>query len=143
MESLVHDKPNKGKTFAKHCRKGYVLGTSFGHYRTWTFWMLNICATRVSETVFNKHKYISNPNVTPADAVIAAAGNLDSALKGKIPASLQKSPLADLMRLSEIFSETASSPYFLSTTSNPCAEAMHQPSSHQNNHMELRTLPPT
>ena len=29
MESLLHDKPNQRKTFDAHCRKGYVLGTSF------------------------------------------------------------------------------------------------------------------
>ena len=32
MESLVHDKPNRQKNFAAHCRKGYVLGTYFEHY---------------------------------------------------------------------------------------------------------------
>ena len=64
--------------------------------------MINTRATRVSATVFHKHKYISNPNVTPADTVIAAAGNLASALKGTMPTCLQQSPLADLTRLSEI-----------------------------------------
>ena len=33
MESLVHEKPNRRKTFSAHCKKGYVLGTSFEHYR--------------------------------------------------------------------------------------------------------------
>ena len=65
MESLVHDKPNKIKTFAEHCRKGYVLGTPFEHYCAWHFWMLNTIATRVSTTALHKHKYISNPNITP------------------------------------------------------------------------------
>ena len=31
MESLVHDTPHRRRSFAKHCRKGYVLGTSFKH----------------------------------------------------------------------------------------------------------------
>ena len=73
--------------------------------------MLNTHATIVSATVFHKQKYILNPNVTPADAVIAAAGNLALALKGTTPACLQQSPLADLTRLSEIFSEAAASPF--------------------------------
>ena len=88
MESLVHGKTNKRKTFAEHCRKGYVLGTSFKHYRAWIFWMLNTRAIRVSATLFHKHKYISNPNVIPADAVIAAAGNLALVLKGEISSCL-------------------------------------------------------
>ena len=33
MDSLAHDNSNVKKTFAAHCRKGYVLGTSFEHYR--------------------------------------------------------------------------------------------------------------
>ena len=33
MEYLVHDNPNHRKTFAAHCKKGYVLDTSFEHFR--------------------------------------------------------------------------------------------------------------
>ena len=89
MGSLVHDKPNRRKTFAAHCRKGYVLGTSFEHYRAWNIWMINTRATQVSATVFHKHKYISNLTATPADAIIAAAGNLITAIKGHTPHRLQ------------------------------------------------------
>jgi hypothetical protein len=32
METLVHEKPHRQKSFAEHCKKGYVLGTSFEHY---------------------------------------------------------------------------------------------------------------
>jgi hypothetical protein len=31
MEALVHENPQKRRTFAQHCKKGYVLGTSFEH----------------------------------------------------------------------------------------------------------------
>ena len=126
MESLVHDKPNQRKTFAEHCRKGYFLGNSFEHYRAWKFWMINTRATRISETVFHKHKYISNPNVTPADSVIAKAGNLDSALKGTMPACLQQSPLEYLTRISEIFSGAAASPFFPLATPDPSVDATHK-----------------
>ena len=34
MESLVHDNPRQRKSFAEHFQEGYVLGTSFEHYRT-------------------------------------------------------------------------------------------------------------
>ena len=36
METLIHDKPKRRRTFAEHCSKGFVLGTSFDHYRDWT-----------------------------------------------------------------------------------------------------------
>ena len=107
MESLVHDKPRRRKTFAEHCRKGYVLGTSFEHYRCWSMWMKDSRATRISATVFHKHKYISNPTVTAADAVIAAASNLAAVLKGKLPQHLKESSLNELTRLSTIFSQAA------------------------------------
>ena len=57
METLVHEKPHRRRSFAEHCKKGYVLGTSFEHYRAWTIWMTDTRAQRVSGTVFHKHKY--------------------------------------------------------------------------------------
>ena len=39
METLVHDKPKKRRTFVEHCSKVFVLGNSFEHYRAWTMWM--------------------------------------------------------------------------------------------------------
>jgi hypothetical protein len=38
MKALVHDKSHKHHTFAEHCKKAYVLGTSPDHYRCWKFW---------------------------------------------------------------------------------------------------------
>ncbi len=32
MEALVHDRPHKCHSFAQHCRKAFVLGTSTKHY---------------------------------------------------------------------------------------------------------------
>ena len=58
---------------------------SFEHYRGWKMWMINTRKIRISNTLFHKHKYISNLTVTPGDAVIAAAQNLAAALKSKMP----------------------------------------------------------
>ena len=89
MESLVHDKPYQRRSFAEYFRKGYFLGTTFEQYRGWKIWMQQTRTKQVSATVIHRHKYISNPAVTPADAVISAARNLASALKGKMPQFLQ------------------------------------------------------
>ena len=51
--------------------------------------MINIQATQVSATVFHKHAYISNPTANPADAIIASAGNLITAIKGHMPHRLE------------------------------------------------------
>ena len=63
-----------------------------------------------SATVFYKHKYISNPTATPANAIIAAAGNLITVIKGHIPQRLQEPPLSELTHLITIFSEAAATP---------------------------------
>ena len=89
MESLVHDKPNRRKTIDTHFRMAYVLGISFEHYRAWKIWIINTRTTRVSATIFHKHKYLSNPTATPANAIIAAAGNLITAIKGHLLHRLQ------------------------------------------------------
>ena len=110
MESLFHDKPQRQWKFAEHYKKGFVLGMSFEHYRGWKMWMINTLTTRISNTVFQKHKYISNPTVTPGDAFIAASQHLAAALKSKMPQYLQESPFSELSRLSKIFSDAAAVP---------------------------------
>eukprot|EP00804_Cyclotella_cryptica_P002823 CCRYP_009357-RB/>CCRYP_009357-RB protein AED:0.24 eAED:0.24 QI:0/0/0/1/0/0/2/0/561 len=100
MEALVHDKPHRHKSFAQHCTKGYVIGTSYEHYRCWKVWTPTSCTTRISATVFFKHKYITNPTVTPADAVIAAAANLSHLLTHNVQAHHNnKVKQTDLTRL--------------------------------------------
>ena len=42
MEALVHKKPHKQRTFVQQCKKGYVLGTSFKHYRFQTIWKVDV-----------------------------------------------------------------------------------------------------
>ena len=80
IESMVHDKPKNRKTYAQHCSKGWTLGTSPEHYRCWQIWMQDTRATRISGTVFFKHKYLTNPTVSPEDAIIAATNNLSTTL---------------------------------------------------------------
>jgi hypothetical protein len=85
MESLVHNKPQCRRTFIEHYRNEIVLWTSFEHYRGWYMWMVNTRATRISATVFHKHKCISNQTITLADVAVAAAKNLVKVLKGRLP----------------------------------------------------------
>ena len=103
METLVHDKPHHRNTFAKHCSKGHVLGTSFEHYRAWEIWMTKTMATRLSGKVFQKHKYITNPDVTPEDRVITAMGKLSQEIRGNACNNqLSDTTLDQLTRLGEI-----------------------------------------
>eukprot|EP00804_Cyclotella_cryptica_P019039 CCRYP_014449-RA/>CCRYP_014449-RA protein AED:0.30 eAED:0.29 QI:0/0/0/0.75/0/0/4/0/637 len=108
MEALVHNKPHRRKSFAQHCTKGWVLGTLPEHYRCWTIWTTKTRTTWISASVFFKHKYITMPMVTPADAIIAAAANLVHALQVNIPAQhLGATKLHDLKRLHGILHDAA------------------------------------
>ena len=57
--------------------------------------------------VFFKHKYISNPTVTAADAVTHAAQNIADALKTKRNSHLGDESLMDLYNLQKIFAHAA------------------------------------
>ena len=102
METLVHDNPNRRGTFAEHCSKGFVLVTAFEHYRSCVIWMKDTKATRISDTVFHKNKYITNLEFTPKDRVIAAARKLADTLKGRMPPHLSENILEKLERIRTI-----------------------------------------
>ena len=59
-------------------------------------------AMRVLEKVFHKHKYITNPGVTPDDQGIAAMGKLSQELGGKKNNHLSKTTLDQLTSLGKI-----------------------------------------
>jgi hypothetical protein len=96
MEALVHVKPDKRQTYAEHSKKAFVLSTSTKHYRCWKSWSMATWATWISVAAFFKHKYLTNPLVTPENLVIAAAENLTQALKTSIPQHLQVSTIQAL-----------------------------------------------
>ena len=58
---------------------------------------------RSTDTVFFKHKHITNPTVTPEDAIVHAAKELTEALKGNVPRSLGDTSLDELDRAEHIF----------------------------------------
>ena len=72
--------------------------------------MVGTPTTRVLAIMFHKHKYISNPSVTPADAVVAAAQHFAAALKGKMPRYLKEALLEELTHLSAIFFDASAAP---------------------------------
>ena len=72
-------------------------------------WVKGTGAVRSTNTVFFKHKDITNPTVTPADAIVSAAKDLRAALKGKLPGSQGATSIDDLKQLEEIFAQKAKS----------------------------------
>ena len=86
---------------------GWYLGTSPKHYRCYDVWVKGMGTVRSTDTVFFKHKHITNPSVTPVDAIVCAAKYLTEALKGNIPTTLEGSSLEDLEKLETIFLQQA------------------------------------
>jgi hypothetical protein len=54
------------------------------HHQCFHIYIVKTRATRISDTVFFKHQYITNPQVTPKILVIKVVLDLTSALKGTI-----------------------------------------------------------
>jgi hypothetical protein len=53
--------------------------------------------------MYFKHKYITSPTVTPADATVQAAKQLIDALKGVVPPPISESGIKQIRRLTSIF----------------------------------------
>jgi hypothetical protein len=102
MESLVHVKPHKQQTYAQHCKKGFVIDTSFKHYQCQKIWMKDMHDTRILGAVWFKHKYLTNPSVTPEDQIIAAIGALAKTLRTNIPPQLHDDTVDKLQKLQDI-----------------------------------------
>jgi hypothetical protein len=107
MEALAHDKPHKHHTYAEHCKKAFVLGTSTEHYWCWKFWSKATRATQILGAAFFKHKYLTNLSATPDDLVIVMVENLPRALETSIPQHLCNPTIQALKDLSEVFTDVA------------------------------------
>jgi hypothetical protein len=78
-----HIKPSKRKTWGEHSSDGWYLRTSQEHYRSHVVLVKATRAKHITDTVFFKHKFITQPTVTPADAIIKACQDPKRALLGQ------------------------------------------------------------
>ena len=140
METIVHEKPSRRRSWDQHGKKGWVLGTSREHYRGYSAWIKETRATRTSGKMFFKHKYITNPSVTPQDAMVAAANNLSNAIKRNITAQqIGEQRYNDIVRLEEIFKYAATLPRVQTTqeeTDTPNATTINNKDSSSNTNEE-------
>ena len=66
----AHVTPSKRETWAAHTATGYYIGNAWESYRCHSIYISDTRSIRICETVFFKHKYITMPSFTPADALI-------------------------------------------------------------------------
>ena len=101
-EVQFHIKPSRRKTFGEHSGDGYYLRTSDEHYRTHVVFVKKTRAKRLADTVFFKHKYITQPTVTTADAIVNAYRKVAQAING-IQHSKEDAQMEALERIKQIF----------------------------------------
>ncbi len=101
----VHVKPKNRWTWDTHTKAGFNLGTSMEHHQCFQIYVTNTRATRVSDTVFFKHQYITNPTVSTESLVVAAAQQLTSTLKGNILTGNETAEA--LKKVGELFTKIA------------------------------------
>ena len=81
----INVKPTKRETFAPYLVAVFYIGTSQKHYRCHNVWFKYTKSVRIGDTVLFKHKYLTNPTIKTADAIIQASDDLAIALANNIP----------------------------------------------------------
>ena len=105
MQCEMHVMPDARETFAPHSVSGYNVGTSFKHYRCYEIYVKQTRSTRIGNTVFFKHKYLTMPTITNADALLTAAQDMTTALKGGVAQTSETA--AAIKALLAIYKENA------------------------------------
>ena len=90
-----------------HSVDGWYLGPAWEHYQNHTVWVQSTRAERISDNVWFKHKYITNPLLTAADHIVNAAKGLTEALKTNKPSQLSQQSNDSMAKLAQIFNEAA------------------------------------
>jgi hypothetical protein len=71
----IHKSSEQWGTWAANTMNWWYLQTSPEHYWCHQIYVKKTKSERISDTVFFKHRYLTQPTVTPADTVIKALGD--------------------------------------------------------------------
>jgi hypothetical protein len=81
----AHVKPEDRWTWDTRSDAGFSLSTLMQHHCCFCVYITKTRATRISNTIYFKHQYITNPTVSLESHVNVAAQQLATALQGNIP----------------------------------------------------------
>ena len=81
----IHVMSSKRRTWEEHKRSVFYIGNLTEHCRCHDVWITNTHSVRVGQTIFFKHKYLTQPSVTTTDAVLRSSDDLCQILKGLPP----------------------------------------------------------
>ncbi len=79
----IHESSERQGTWAANTINGWCLQTLPEHYPCHQIYVKKTKSERISDTEFVKHRYLTQPTVTPVDTIIKALGDLTQALKGR------------------------------------------------------------
>jgi hypothetical protein len=102
---MAHVKPKNRQSWDIYADTGFNIRTTMEHHQCFHIYIVKTRATRISNTVFFKHQYITNPQVTPKTLVIKMALDLTSALKGTVSCDCKTAEA--LQKFSELFTKIA------------------------------------
>jgi hypothetical protein len=77
----MHESANRRKTWNPRSVGGWYIGTSMEHYRCHKIFCESTRSERISDTVFFRHQYITQPSLTPEDHIVKAVSDLALALR--------------------------------------------------------------
>ncbi len=96
----AHMVPSIRETWAPHTTSGFYVGNAWEHYLCHKIYISKMCHQQICSTVFFKHKHLTMPTITPADALIQAAENLTEAIAGlSPPPSMMTDTIDQLMKI--------------------------------------------
>jgi hypothetical protein len=96
----AHLVPSIRESWAPHTASGFYVGNAWDHYRCHEIYITSTRHTRVCNTVFFKHKYLTMPTITHADALIRAADDLTDALNKVVsPPNMTRDAVDQLMTI--------------------------------------------
>jgi hypothetical protein len=81
----IYQNSERRKSWAANAIDGWYLQTSPEHYLCHIIHVKQTMSERVSDTVFFKTKYITQPTLTPADIITKALNDLTKALREDFP----------------------------------------------------------
>ena len=102
----INQKPSNRRTWGAHSVAIWYLQTSPHHYGCFEVWSKHTGVELISDTVFFKHKHITNPPIYPENAMVQAAKELTEALKGRMPSTLEGSTVKELENLDKNSNQT-------------------------------------
>jgi len=81
----AHVTPGTRETWAPLTASGFYIGNAKKHYQCHKIYICDTKHTQTCLTIFFKHKYLTMPTITLADALICAADYLTDSIVGLVP----------------------------------------------------------